>query len=563
MDTSQFLAEFGTIAAAPNGVQRLREMILQLAVMGKLVPQDPADEPASVLLQRIAAEKDRLIREGTIKRPKPLPAIRDDEKPFELPQGWEWVRLGDVTNYGYSDKVEASDVDKLTWILELEDVEKITSRLLAKVRFSEREFKSSKNRFSAGDVIYGKLRPYLDKVIVADEDGVCTTEMIPLRSHAVISSNFLRLMMKSPYFISYATESTHGMNLPRLGTDKAQLALIPITSETEQKRIVAKVDSLMALCDKLEMLQQQRQQLDPMTQTAVLDGVLTPNTGSNEAWQRLNQHMTTLFHTPESVKALRETILQLAVMGKLVPQDPNDEPAAVLLQHIAAEKDRLIQEGKIKRQKPLPAIRDDEKPFELPKGWEWVRLASVTELITSGSRDWAKYYSNSGAIFIRMGNLSRGHYEMRLSHIQYISPPNDGEGSRTKLEESDLLISITGDVGMLGLVPPNFGEAYINQHTCLVRFMSTCRNRYFPELLRSPLAMDQFNAPQRGIKNSFRLGDVGEMLIPLPPLAEQQRIVAKVDSLMALCDKLETRLQAARETARLFAVEAAGIACHQ
>jgi type I restriction enzyme S subunit len=191
---------------------------------------------------------------------------------------------------------------------------------------------------------------------------------------------------------------------------------------------------------------------------------------------------------------------------------------------------------------------DDAMPFRLPKGWKWAYVWDVAKIITSGSRDWAKYYSNTGAIFVTMGNLSRGDYKLRLDSLRYIDPPADGEGSRTRLEENDLLISITGDVGNLGLIPDNFGEAYINQHTCLLRFMPDCQSRYFPELMRSPWAKYQFDAPQRGVKNSFRLSDVGEMLIPIPPQAEQHRIVAKVDELMALCDALEIRLADAQST---------------
>ena len=181
--------------------------------------------------------------------------------------------------------------------------------------------------------------------------------------------------------------------------------------------------------------------------------------------------------------------------------------------------------------------------------WSWVNLGAVTELITSGSRDWAQHYSDQGAIFVRMGNLSKDSYALRLNSIQRVQAPESGEGRRTRLEAGDLLVSITGDVGMLGLIPEGFGEAYINQHTCLVRFLPELRGRYFPEVLRSSLARVQFNAPQRGIKNSFRLGDVGEMFVPLPPIEEQHRIVAKLDELMALCDRLEAA-RAEREAAR-------------
>jgi type I restriction enzyme S subunit len=141
-----------------------------------------------------------------------------------------------------------------------------------------------------------------------------------------------------------------------------------------------------------------------------------------------------------------------------------------------------------------------------------------------------------------MGNLSRDSYQLRLNNVQRVNPPFDSEGARTKLEEGDILISITGEVGLLGLIPPDFGDAYINQHTCLVRPMDELKNRYLPEFFRSPLAQYQFNKPQRGLKNSFRLTDMTEILVPLPPLAEQHRIVAKVDELMALCGQLETQI---------------------
>ncbi|WP_374671772.1 restriction endonuclease subunit S [Acidovorax temperans] len=257
----------------------------------------------------------------------------------------------------------------------------------------------------------------------------------------------------------------------------------------------------------------------------------------------LLSNMELIATAPGGVAKLRELILTLAVQGKLVPQDPADEPAGVLLQKIRAEKDRLIAEGKIKRDKPLAEIAEEEKPFELPVGWEWVRLGALSELITSGSRDWAEHYSDSGPIFVRMGNLSRGSYRLRMDHVQHVRPPKNGEGSRTSLEAGDLLLSITGDVGMLGLIPPDFGEAYINQHTCLIRWVSCVRTEFLPIQLLSGFVQKQFNSPQRGIKNSFRLTDVSGVLLALPPLAEQSRIVTRVEALMRLCDALEAKGQ--------------------
>ena len=256
-----------------------------------------------------------------------------------------------------------------------------------------------------------------------------------------------------------------------------------------------------------------------------------------------------LIQSAESVHRLRRFILDLAVRGKLAPQDPNDEPASELLKRIAAEKARLVKARKAKREKALPPISEDQTKVTLPTGWFWCRLGNLSKLVTSGSRGWAKYYSREGAIFVRMGNLSKENYRLRLDHIQHVKPPSNREGTRTQLDTGDLLISITGDVGMLGLIPENFGEAYINQHTAMVRPVDEMKGHYLAEFFRSPFAQDQFNAPQRGIKNSFRLTDITQFLVPLPPLAEQHRIVAKVDELMVLCDRLEAA-RAAREATR-------------
>lgn len=243
------------------------------------------------------------------------------------------------------------------------------------------------------------------------------------------------------------------------------------------------------------------------------------------------------------ISKLRELILELAVRGKLVPQDPNDEPASILLERIQKEKARLIAEGKIKKQKALPNIKEQERPFDLPSGWCWARLQSISELITSGSRGWAQYYSEQGAKFITMSNLSSGSYSLRLDSLRFVTPPSNSEGQRTRLLAGDIVVSITGDVGNLGLIPEGFGEAYINQHSSLVRLCSFLKGRFLPEYLRSPVAKVQFDAPQRGVKNSFRLSDLASLVVALPPLKEQHRIVAKVDELMALCDQLEQQTE--------------------
>lgn len=205
------LSNLNLLATAPGGVTRLRELILTLAVQGKLVPQNPSDEPASALLKKIRAEKDRLIAEGKIKRDKPLAEIADEDKPFGLPQGWEWVRLGDVTNYGSPSK--ASTIQPETWVLDMEDIEKSSGRLVQRLRFAERPALSDKNCFVKGDVLYGKLRPYLNKVLVADEDGVCTTEIIPFRCYGEYVPQYFRLPRHSTNRSIASTRCWHLANM--------------------------------------------------------------------------------------------------------------------------------------------------------------------------------------------------------------------------------------------------------------------------------------------------------------------------------------------------------------
>ena len=331
----------------------------------------------------------------------------------------------------------------------------------------------------------------------------------------------------------------------------AHVVLIPPLAE--QHRIVAKVDELMVLCDRLEAARVEREATRDRLAAASLARLNAPDpdpvTFRDHAAFALD-NLTPLTTRRDQIKALRQTILNLAVRGKLVAQDPKEEPASELLKRIASEKARLMKAGQVGRERPLPPISDNKTKLEIPNGWSWCRLGSLSKLVTSGSRDWAKYYSHEGAIFLRMGNLSKEHYRLRLDKIQRVKPPTNVEGARTRVEAGDLLISITGDVGMLGLITENFGEAYINQHTAMVRPVDEIKGRYLAELLRSPFALEQFNAPQRGIKNSFRLTDVTQFLVPLPPVAEQHRIVSKVDELMAICYRLEASFVKSDDTRR-------------
>ncbi|WP_332831376.1 restriction endonuclease subunit S [Escherichia coli] len=535
------------------GIKKLRELILELAVRGKLVPQDPNDEPASELLKRIAAEKAELVKQGKIKKQKPLPEISEEEKPFELPEGWEWTRLGFISNYGFCDKAEPEDVTPETWILELEDIEKVTSKLLNKVTFAERPFKSSKNRFSQGDVLYGKLRPYLDKVIVANEPGVCTTEIIPITSYGNIYPEFLRLLLKAPNFITYANSSTHGMNLPRLGTEKAQQAVIELAPIQEQLRIVSRVDKLMSLCDQLE--QQSLTSLDAHQQLVeTLLGTLTDSQNAEELaenWARISEHFDTLFTTEASVDALKQTILQLAVMGKLVPQDPNDEPASELLKRIAQEKAQLVKEGKIKKQKPLPPISDEDKPFELPDGWEWTNLPNLSANFQNGL---SSRGSNVGedTIVIRLADIQ--NWRISYEDTRALKITKEMKEKYSMSVNDILIIRVNGSSDIVGrfILNKEQQQSCFCDHFIKMNFL--CKNaidcEYLTIISGSPLIRKKIEnlfittAGQKTVNQTH----ISSLAIPLPPIKEQIKIVKKINELFGLIEALKASIKTAKQT---------------
>ena len=591
-------------AASVYGIKKLRELILELAVRGKLVPQDANDEPASELLKRIEAEKAKLIAEGKIKSKSPLTpllqrggstttsstpvisnaplckrgagGISEEEQPFELPQGWEWTLLGEITNFGTTEKLDLISDD--TWVLDLEDIEKDTSKLLQKFRFSERRSLSTKNSFLAGDVLYGKLRPYLNKVIVADEGGVCTTEILPFRCYGPFSNNYFKFALKSPYFIRYVNARSYGMKMPRLGTEDGRKAYFPLPPLAEQHSIVAKVDELMALCDQLENQHSNAAEAHEKLVNYLL-GTLTqsPKTGSplckrgaggDFDWQRIAAHFDTLFTTEASIDALKQTLLQLAVMGKLVPQDPNDEPASELLKRIQAEKAKLVAEGKIKSKSPLTpllqrggstttsstpvisnappfvkgglgGIFEEEHPFELPQGWEWTLLGEITNFGTTEKLDLIS--DNTWVLDLEdiEKDTSKLLQKFRFSERRSLSTKNS---------------FLAGDV-LYGKLRPYLNKVIVADEdgVCTTEILpfrcyGPFSNNYFKFALKSPYFISYVNARSYGMKMP-RLGteDGRKAYFPLPPLAEQHRIVAKVDELMAICDQLKSRLTAANQ----------------
>ena len=379
MHKTLLLQQFDLLATAPGGVARLRELILTLAVQGKLVPQDPSDEPASTLLKRIRAEKDRLIAEGKIKRDKPLAPIGEDEQPFELPSGWEWVRALElcvlITDGDHQPPPKADSGipflvigDVRTGVVDFQGA----SRFVPETYFEKLDWGKQP---CIGDILYTTVGSFGIPVPVIDERAFCFQRHIALFRPAFVElQSYLAIALDTPWVFGQAEKGATGIAQKTVPLSVLRDLLLPLPPLPEQARIVARVEELMRVCDALEATGQ-RQAAHHRQLVQTLLGDLTAD--SHTPWQRVAAHFDTLLDRPSAVDALEQTILQLAVRGQLVPQDPTDEPASALLKRIRAEKDRLIAEGKIKRDKPLAPIGEDEQPFALPRGWEWVRWANI------------------------------------------------------------------------------------------------------------------------------------------------------------------------------------------
>ena len=528
------LSNLNLLAAAPGGVARLRELILTLAVQGKLVAQDPKDEPASALLKKIRAEKDRLMAEGKIKRDKPLAEIAEEEKPFGLPVGWEWTQLPEIY---YS--ISPSGNKLLSSAVQPEGNHRVVDQ-------GQRHIAGYTNDSSLlieipGPVIvfgdHTKEIKYIDFDFVAGADG----------------TKILRPVLQDERFFTWQLRS---FPLEDRGYARhfkvLNSCLFALPPRAEQSRIVTRVEELMRLCDDLEA----KGQLEATQHAQLVSTLLATLTQSEtpeqltDNWHRIATHFDLLLDRPEAVDALEQTILQLAVRGLLVPQDPQDEPASELLKKIRAEKDKLIAEGKIKRDKPLPSIAEDEQPFALPLGWECVRLGEIV-LISSGVTLGRKTSTPSPVLlpYLRVANVQRWHLNLTSMKEVVI---NKTELDRFQLVNGDLLITEGGDcdkVGRTAIWRDELPTCLHQNHVFKARGTSLKWNPVWAEMyLNSAIARAYFASSAKQTTNlaSINMTQLKDCVFPMPPLPEQSRIVTRVASLRRLCADLRQRLSASQ-----------------
>lgn len=546
MQQHPLVQHFEPIATAPGGVSRLRELILTLAVQGKLVQQDPNDEPASELLKKIRAEKDRLISEGKIKRDKPLEEIQDEEKPFALPKGWTFCRLGALLlsiRSGGTPSKQNPDFwgGSIPWasVKDLSFGEPISD---TQDRITQAGLDAGSELAPAGSILIC-TRMGLGKIGEALIDVAINQDLKAVLLGAGVNKHYF-----IKYFKTLAVVGS-GMTVAGIKQDDLLGFIVPLPPIEEQSRIVTRVEELMRLCDVLEA----NGQLEAKQHTQLVSALLGTLTDSEtpeqlaDNWQRIAALFDLLLDRPEAVDALEQAILQLAVRGLLVPQDPQDEPASELLKKIRVEKDKLMAEGKIKRDKPLPPIAEGEKQFALPPGWGWARLPDLCAISSGATPSKAIPQNWEGSIpWVSPKDMKVPHIADAQDHVSEAAV----RGSLSLIPTGSLLMVVRGMILAHSfpvaetLVPVTINQdmkALTPFEPRTLSFISFLCRGLKPEILalvdRSSHGTCKLESPK-----------IFGKLLPIPPLAEQSRIVTRVAQLRRLCADLRQRLAASRST---------------
>ncbi len=526
MNAEHLLTHFDRIADAPDAIPRLRRFILNLAVHGKVASQYPTYE---FVATRYAGEP-----------------ISD-----ELPANWRLLNFGK-----YCDIEGGNQPPKSQFINEPRDgyIQLLQIRDLGERPVPTYIPNGSTNRFcKEGEILIGRYGASIGKIFWAKNGAYNVAIAKFIWPEDAFIPTFAFLILKSKHFQDPLTKATRSA---QAGFNKRDLATInfPLPPLAEQHRIVAKVDELMALCDRLEAARVEREATRDRMATASLAHLNAPDpdpaTFQNHAAFALN-NLTPLTTRHDQIKALRQTILNLAVRGKLVPQNPNDEPASELLKRIAMERNDLVEQKIIRRDTPLAAIDESEPPFEVPNGWEWSRIGDAV-LFTQYGTSTKSSPSAPGVPVLTMGNIHAG---MVVWGNEKTIPYTAEEFPALYLKQFDLLYNRTNSAELVGKTGIYLGEDDCRTFASYLIRLRASREHFSPNFLNLAMNTPEFRETQiiPLIKKQTGQANVNgtalkHMLVPVPPLAEQHRIVAKVDDLMDLCDRLETSLTMGDET---------------
>jgi type I restriction enzyme S subunit len=564
MTQSQLVAHFNRVSDSAEAVPLLRRFVLDLAVRGRLVVQDPVDEPASQLLKHIEAERARLFDAGEIRKVTPLPPVKLDEISFEVPAGWEWVRIRQVT----TDRGQVTPDRTFTYI-DVTAIDKDLGRITNPKILSPSEAPSRARKLvRTGDVIYSCVRPYLLNIAIIEQDiapaPIASTAFAVLNGFGLVLAKYLWIVLRSPFMVECVEGKMRGQAYPAINDSDFALLPFPLPPLAEQHRIVTKTDELIMQCDQLQTAYTEQE----TRRDALTDGLLNRINESASADQFAFRayiqfqldHFRQLTARPKQIQQLRETLLDVAMRGQLVVKDPNDYSSSRLLNRIQVDKTQLVKSGDIKKDKPLSPLAREHAPFEIPAGWEWIRLGEIAEVITKGSSPkWQgiEYVSKeSGILFVTSENV--GNYSLRkMDEPKYVARRFNEIEPRSILQHGDILMNLVGaSIGRTAIYDlPD--EANINQAVAVIRLVRTMPDTYRKFLLHylnSPLAIKLMLASRVvTAQPNISLTDVREFPVPTPPLAEQQRIVEKVEELQYLCEQFDVQIRRQQtESHRLF-----------
>ncbi|WP_295376311.1 restriction endonuclease subunit S [uncultured Stenotrophomonas sp.] len=550
---------FDTAFAAPDGVKKLRELILTLAMQGKLVPQDPNDQPASELLKEIEAEKQRLVKEGKLKKPKPLPSLTEEEKPYALPQGWEWVRLG---NIGLINPRNNAADDMSAGFVPMPLIQEGYSELHS---FEERpwgEIKRGYTHFADGDVGMAKITPCFENAKscvfsnLPSGIGAGTTELHIFRNvFQAIDPRYLLFFLKNPKFISAAAaRMTGSAGQKRVPTPLFAELELPLPPISEQYRIVAKIDELMARSNEMERLRTEQKETCLTVHAAAIKQLLNIAAPNQHQYAQafLAEHFGELYNVKENVAELRKAIRQLAVMGKLVPPNPDDQPASELLKKINSVK-RALEEKEGLRTSAAPFVSQSEETYGKPDGWSYCRLGNIGRFIDYRGKTPTKV--EAGVPLITAKNVRFGYINREPK--EYVTPEEYIRWmTRGFPRIGDILFTTEAPLGNVAIIDIEEEFALAQRVICLQfhvpEIAAWLKNFMMSDSFQDRLLSEATGMTAAGIKAS----KLKELAVPIPPLEEQYRITAKVDQLMAMCDSLDQRIDTAtiKQAALLDAV---------
>ena len=498
--------------------QDLKNSVLKLAIQGKLVEQNPNDEPASVLLEKIKAEKEKLIKDKKIKREKPLPEISEKEKSFEIPDSWQWVRLGELSDIysgnsinkiikekkymgikeGYP-YIATKDVDSNIKIIDYNNG--------VRIPYDEEKFKIAKSK---SILICAEGGSAGKKIGLLNKDVCFGNKLINFNGFINEINKYIYYLFQSVEFYQQFVADMTGI-IGGISINKFKSLPIAVPPLEEQKRIVAKIEEVL---EKIEEYDKAEKELSKLKKSFPQD--------------------------------MKKSILQYAIQGKLVEQNPEDEPAYVLLEKIKAEKEKLIREKKIKGEKQLPEISEGEKYFEIPQNWKWVRLNDICSYIQRGKSP--KYSEVKEIPVIAQKCVQWSGVD--LSKAKFIEPETIKKYSDERiLKQGDLLWNSTG-LGTLGRINmfvenEKYKTIVADSHVTVIRaFKELVDYKYLFYWFSGPIVQGEVESKSTGSTKQMELGTttIKEYLVPLPPLEEQKRIVEKIEKLLNYVDKLQNRI---------------------